>query len=196
MCLGRHGKRGCTCPRANPNPSSSRRGWCSRRCRAPRPSARSPPSTASTPTWSGTGRRRPSPTCRASSPPRRTGGRAGGSSRGTGRRSMTCIARSASSPPSAIIFNAACLSATSSKSRTCLVDPGNAEVPVARQCQLLGIPRSSHCYRPRRRRHVAGLMKKMSVRPVCPKPSPSKPAKRTSSHMLQSMDGRAAESTT
>lgn len=70
-------------------------------------------------------------------------------------------------------------------------NPGNAEVPVARQRRLLGIPRSSHCYRPRRRRHVAGLMKKMSVRPVCPKPSPSKPAKRTSSHMLQSMDGRA-----
>ena len=65
---------------------------------------------------------------------------------------MTCIARSASSPPSAIIFNAACLSATASTSRTCLVDPGNAEVPVARQCQLLGIPRSSYCYRPRRRR--------------------------------------------
>lgn len=196
MCLGRPGRRGCRCPRASPTPPSSRRGRRSSRCRAPRPSARSPPSTASTPTWSGTERRRPSPTCRARSPPRRTSGHASGSSRGTGRRSMTCVARSASSPPSAIFFNAACLSATASTSRTRLVDPGNAEVPVARQRQLLGIPRSSHCYRPRRRRLVAGLMKKMSVRPVCPKPSPSKPAKRTSSHMLQSMDGRAAGSTT
>ena len=52
---------------------------------------------------------------------------------------MTCIARSASSPPSAIIFNAACLSATASTSRTRLGDPGNAEAPVARQRRLLGI---------------------------------------------------------
>ena len=29
MCLERHGKRGCACPRANPTPPSSRRGWCS-----------------------------------------------------------------------------------------------------------------------------------------------------------------------
>ena len=41
-----------------------------------------------------------------------------------------------------------------STSRTCLVDPGNAEVPVARQRRLLGIPRSSYCYRPRRRRRA------------------------------------------
>ena len=41
----------------------------------------------------------------------------------TRRRSMTCIAGSASSPPSAIIFSGACLAATASTSRTCLVDP-------------------------------------------------------------------------
>lgn len=109
---------------------------------------------------------------------------------------MTCIARSASSPPSAIIFSAACLSATASTSRTCLVDPGNAEVPVARQCQLLGIPRSNYYYKPKRRRRVANPMKKMSVRLVCPKPNPSKSAKRASGHVLKSMNGKAAGPTT
>lgn len=67
---------------------------------------------------------------------------------------MTCVARSASSPPSAIIFNGARLGATASTSRTSLVDPGNAEVPVARRCQLPGISRSSCYCRPRRRRRA------------------------------------------
>ena len=65
---------------------------------------------------------------------------------------MTFIARSASSPLSATIFNGACLSATASTSRTSLVDPANAEVSVERQCQLLRIPRSTYYYKPRRRR--------------------------------------------
>lgn len=95
MCLRRHRKRSHPCPRANPTPPSSRRGWCLRRCKAQRPSARS--------------------------------------------------------PPSAITFMGACLSAAASTSRASLVDPGNAEVPVVRKCQLLRITRSSYC-RPKRHR--------------------------------------------
>lgn len=141
------------------------------------------------------------------------------------------------------VFNGACLSAAASTSRTCLVDPGNAEVPVARRYQLLGIPRSSYYYRPRRRRRtlegdereramrvvdevhlempytgarkiraelrrrtggeidasrrcVAGLKEEMNVRPVCPRPNPSKSAKRASSHALKSMDSKVAEPST
>lgn len=53
---------------------------------------------------------------------------------------MTCIARSAGAPPSAITFNAACLSATESTSRASLVDPGNTEAPAARQCSTWESP--------------------------------------------------------
>lgn len=163
MCLGRHGKRGSHAQGQTPlrrvqGEAGARVAAGRQDRRRGRRRARPQPQPGQEP--EGEGRVRP--VARVL----RRGGRAVGSSRGTGRRSTTCIAGSARSPPSAAVFNGACLSAAASTSRTCLVDPGNAEVPVARQCRLLGIPRSSHCYRPRRRRLVAGLMKKMSVRPV------------------------------
>jgi hypothetical protein len=48
---------------------------------------------------------------------------------------MAFIARSASSQPSAIIFNGACLLATGSTSRTSPVGPANGAVGVSRQLE-------------------------------------------------------------
>lgn len=88
-----------------------------------------------------------------------------------------------------------------STSRTCLVDPGNAEVPVARQRRLLGIPRSSYCYRPRRRRRAQDPCRAAQPRggpheedervAGVPEAEPVQTDQESVKHVLQSMDGRA-----
>lgn len=78
-----------------------------------------------------------------------------------------------------------------------VIDEVHLEMPYAGACKIRAeLRRRTGGEVDLSRRCVAGLMEEMNVRPVCPKPDPSKPAKRASSPGSEAWTTGRAGSTT